>query len=500
MEKISKGSFWDKFTLVQKLVMEIVIAAIVLFLCNWFIYYQVNRTFLEMDSIYKSNVSLTKLSEAFDNIHHSVYEYLTVKNSNTLENYYRCEMEFRGLISGLNEKNIDYSMKLLEKNIRSMSETYLSITNEAILAKRGRNVEKYRSLYEEADRLYRYIHYYIYDLNSQQFKQNANSYGNLQHGMKYMEVMSSIILMIVMVVEVFLLILTTKDIVAPLKDLADTSYLVGQGNFHVKVPMTNAKDEIGIVTKAFNKMVDSLEDYMRKTRESMEKEQHMMEQKLLMEAHLKEAQLKYYQSQINPHFLFNSLNVGAQLAMLEDAERTCLFIEKMADFFRYNVKKSSEDATLQEEIEAVNHYIYILNVRFSGDIEYESHIDKRALSYRVPSMILQPLIENAVNHGIRNIEWKGKIWLTVEKRDQTLFISVKDNGVGMTRELIDEVMSGKREEKQGMEESTGIGLNNVKSRLELYYGTGNIMTMESEGANKGTEIILSIPVQTKEEM
>lgn len=167
MERISKWYFWNKFTLVQKLVLEIVIAAIVLFLCNWFIYYQVNRTFLEMDSIYKSNVSLTKLSESFDNIHHSVYEYLTVKNSNTLENYYRCEMEFRGLILGLNEKKIDYSMKLLEKNIRSMSETYLSITNEAILAKRGRNVEKYRSLYEEADRLYRYIHYYIYDLNSQ---------------------------------------------------------------------------------------------------------------------------------------------------------------------------------------------------------------------------------------------------------------------------------------------------------------------------------------------
>lgn len=494
MEKISRGFFWDKFTLVQKLVMEIVIAASVLFLCNWFIYYQVNRTFLEMDSIYKSNVSLTKLSESFDNIHHSLYEYLTVKNSNTLENYYRCEMEFRGLLSDLNDKRLDHSMKLLEKNIRAMSETYLSITNESILAKRGRNVEKYRNLYEEADRLYGYIHYYIYDLNSQQFKQNANSYGNLQYGMKYMEVMSSVILMIVMIVEVFLLILTTKDIVAPLKDLADTSYLVGQGNFHVKVPMTNAKDEIGIVTKAFNKMVDSLEDYMKKTRESMEKEQHMMEQKLLMEAHLKEAQLKYYQSQINPHFLFNSLNVGAQLAMLEDAERTCLFIEKMADFFRYNVKKSSEDATLQEEIEAVDHYIYILNVRFSGDIEYESHIDKRALSYRVPSMILQPLIENAVNHGIRNIEWKGKIWLTIEKRDQLLFISIKDNGVGMTKECIEEVMLGKREEKQGIEESTGIGLNNVKSRLELYYGTGNIMTMESEGKNKGTEVKLTIPI------
>ena len=82
----------------------------------------------------------------------------------------------------------------------------------------------------------------------------------------------------------------------------------------------------------------------------MEKEQQMMERELLMENHLKEAQLKYLQSQINPHFLFNSLNAGAQLAMMEDAEQTGIFVEKMADFFRYNVKKGQEDATLGEEL------------------------------------------------------------------------------------------------------------------------------------------------------
>ena len=259
---------------------------------------------------------------------------------------------------------MDYSIKILEKNICGMSESYLKLTNDAIQAKRGRNVEKYREQYEDAKKLYQYIHYYIYDLNSQQFISNVNTYEKLQEAIKYMEISSSAIMLVVMAIGIIVLTFITQQTVEPLKQLADVACLVGQGNFHVTVPLPQSKDEIGIVTGAFNKMVQSLEEYMRKTRESMEKE-------LLMEAHLKEAQLKFFQSQINPHFLFNSLNAGAQLAMIENAEKTCLFIEKMADFFRYNVKKTLEDADLKEEIEAVDNYVYILNVRFAGDIEYK---------------------------------------------------------------------------------------------------------------------------------
>ena len=98
-------------------------------------------------------------------------------------------------------------------------------------------------------------------------------------------------------------------------------------------------------------MVESLGEYVVRTKESMEKEQQMMEKELLMKNHLKEAQLKYLQSQINPHFLFNSLNAGAQLAMMEDAEKTCIFVEKMADFFRYNVKRDWKTPVLEKSLQ-----------------------------------------------------------------------------------------------------------------------------------------------------
>ena len=215
-----------------------------------------------------------------------------------------------------------------------------------------------------------------------------------------------------------------------LSNMAETAQLVGQGNFHVKMHDTDAQDELGTVTRAFNTMVENLDLYMARTKASMEKEQQMMERELLMENHLKEAQLKYLQSQINPHFLFNSLNAGAQLAMMEDAEQTGIFVEKMADFFRYNVKKGQEDATLGEELEAVDNYIYILNVRFAGDIHFSKEVDESLENVRMPSMILQPVVENAVNHGIRDIEWEGKIHLTVTGDADYIRISVKDNGKG----------------------------------------------------------------------
>ena len=241
-------------------------------------------------------------------------------------------------------------------------------------------------------------------------------------------------------------------------------------------------------------MLDSIRSHIKQQRESIEKQAQMKERELLMETHLKEAQLKYLQSQINPHFLFNSLNAGAQLAMMEDAEQTGIFVEKMADFFRYNVKKGQEDATLGEELEAVDNYIYILNVRFAGDIHFSKEVDESLENVRMPSMILQPVVENAVNHGIRDIEWEGKIHLTVTGDADYIRISVKDNGKGMTQEQIEGVLSGNREHRNEEGDSTGIGMNNVISRLELYYEESGLMEINSEGEGKGTEAVIYIPV------
>ena len=177
--------------------------------------------------------------------------------------------------------------------------------------------------------------------------------------------------------------------------------------------------------------------------------------------------------------------------MMEDAEKTSVFMEKMADFFRYNVKKGSEDATILEEVETVENYIYILNVRFAGDIQYSSSIDEGALNISIPSMTLQPLVENAVTHGIRNIEWPGKIHLSVEDREDEIEIRIEDNGKGIEEETLERIRAGRQNGDK--RESTGIGIYNVISRLRLYYNYDDIFHIFSEGEDKGTTIVLRIP-------
>ena len=376
-----------------------------------------------------------------------------------------------------------------------MSETYLDCTAETVAAKRGRNVEQYKRKYDDATKLYRYIQSSIDELNNLMFQENSSTYAVLRAVMRYLDISNSVIMIIIVAGGMLLLIQATRNMFVTLSNKAETAQLVGQGNFHVKMHDTDAQDELGTVTRAFNTMVENLDLYMARTKASMEKEQQMMERELLMENHLKEAQLKYLQSQINPHFLFNSLNAGAQIAMMEDAERTGIFVEKMADFFRYNVKKGQEDATLGEELEAVDNYIYILNVRFAGDIHFSKEVDESLENVRMPSMILQPVVENAVNHGIRDIEWEGKIHLTVTGDADYIRISVKDNGKGMTQEQIEGVLSGNREHRNEECDSTGIGMNNVISRLELYYEESGLMEINSEGKGKGTETVIYIPVQ-----
>lgn len=486
---------WKDFSLVSKIVIEVGMIAVLLFAMNMLFYVRINNSMQKMDNVYASNAELTELSQVFEKVQDNMYKYLKVKSSQTLLDYYQNEAKYRNELEKLNEDNINDPVKLLERNIRKMSETYLDCTAETVAAKRGRNVEQYKRKYDDATKLYRYIQSSIDELNNLMFQENSSTYAVLRAVMRYLEISNSVIMIIIVAGGMPLLIQATRNMFVPLSNMAETAQLVGQGNFHVKMHDTDAQDELGTVTRAFNTMVENLDLYMARTKASMEKEQQMMERELLMENHLKEAQLKYLQSQINPHFLFNSLNAGAQLAMMEDAEQTGIFVEKMADFFRYNVKKGQEDATLGEELEAVDNYIYILNVRFAGDIHFSKEVDESLENVRMPSMILQPVVENAVNHGIRDIEWEGKIHLTVTGDADYIRISVKDNGKGMTQEQIEGVLSGNREHRNEEGDSTGIGMNNVISRLELYYEESGLMEINSEGEGKGTETVIYIPVR-----
>lgn len=486
-------SKWDNFPIRLKLILVCMFTSCIIFSVNIFMYMSINAKINEMNRVYISNINLNELSEALNYIQKSMEGYLNTKNSEALSKYYESEQHYIKLMGNLNTTITDNELLLMEKNIKDMSEAYLEIVSETMQAKRGRNIQKYKQYYEEASNRFSYINTYINSLNNQQFKNNSSNYQFFLKSLGSMERTTNAILLLIIVANIYLIYRLTQTITKPLAQLAESANQIAKGNFNTQLVEVKTKDEVGIVSSAFNQMILSIDVYIEQLKISMEKENKLKEKELIMEGHLKDAQLKYLQAQINPHFLFNTLNAGAQLAMMEDANQTCIFIENMADFFRYNIKKINEDSTLEEEIKLVDNYIYILNVRFVGEIKFQKTIQEKLIKVKVPSMILQPLVENCVNYGIRDIEWEGIIKLEVYDKHDFVYISIEDNGMGIERDKLKKILEEKDEDKDILKNSNGIGIRNVMERLSLYYNGENLFKITSDGINKGTKVIIGIP-------
>ena len=482
-----------------KIVSICVIASLIIFVVNIFLLLGINSMSKEMELVYQDNRYLNRLTNALSDVQDSMTEYLSSKTSDSLRAYYRTSQHFLILTEELDGRVTDLSFGRMERNIKYMSQNYLEEVELTIEAKRGRNVEKYRTYYENATEVYQYISEYITSLNLELFVSNSEHYSELSELFRTYEFISFIVITVVMGGNIIIITNLVSTIIQPLRKLADSANEVAEGNFDAELLDISYNDEIGIVSNAFNKMVISIKQYIERLRMSIEKERHMQERELMMESHLKDARLKYLQAQINPHFLFNTLNAGAQLAMMEGADKTYEYVQTVADFFRYNVKGKTTEVSIREEVTLVDNYIRILNVRFSGDIGYEKQVDERLLEASMPNMVLQPIVENAVNHGIREMGDKGKITLRVYREDNNICISIGDNGKGISKENIEKILSGNWERKQEQYDNNGIGMDNVISRLRLFTERDDAVDIKSEGENMGCEIIIRLPMNEKEE-
>lgn len=482
----------------KKMIMYFCIPTILLFLVNMMLYIGTSQMLGSLDKIYASNNSLNELDESLERLQNATAGYLNTKTSDALEQYYIYEQEYADLVDKLDDNKDDNENRVLERNIKHMSNNYIELTSQAVESKRGGNVEKYKSVYEEATRTYGYLGVSITNLNNQQFINNSKSYGAMMSALQALEELNILTLVIIGIANMLFVVLIASTIADPLVKLAASANAVSQGDFDAPLIPVRSNDEVGVVTMAFNKMVVSIREYISKLTDSMEATRKLRENELIMENHIKDAELRYLQAQINPHFLFNTLNAGAQLAMMEGADRTSNYIQRVADFFRYNIKKNKDAVTLKEEIELVDIYIYIINVRFAGEIQFTKEIDESLLSVKIPSMILQPIVENSINYGLRNIEWTKKIKLSVYKLGDYVCVSVKDNGIGMDKETIEQVLDGTYKSKPEKSHSNGVGLNNCIERLNIFYEREEVLDIISEGENKGTETILYLPKEVED--
>ena len=342
-----------------KLIRPVMITMAVTLGINLLFFQRINSTVENMEQVYATNIRLNELEGLLTEMESSVYQYLNIQSQDALETFTKNRERFGAMIGEIDDTITDHPARRMERNIRSLALSYLELADSAVQAKQAHDVASYKESFEEIQAIYTYLLTYIRGLDTLRFKANSENYDVLYRYLRYLEIFMTAVLISVACCLTVLLYVIMGGFTRPLEKLALKAKEVGKGNFGISLEEPESEDEVGTVTVAFNQMIASINEYIRRTRESLELEIKMKERELAMENLLKDAQLKYYQAQISPHFLFNTLNAGLQLAMMEDAERTYAFIENMASFFRYRLKKNGEGSTLREEIGLIDSYMYI---------------------------------------------------------------------------------------------------------------------------------------------
>ncbi|WP_342477637.1 histidine kinase [Paenibacillus sp. FSL H7-0350] len=282
---------------------------------------------------------------------------------------------------------------------------------------------------------------------------------------------------------VLLAVWASRSITVPVRKLVEMAKHIAKGDLGIKPELQwHKEDELGLLSKAIQQMSADLGVLIEKDKKSLE-----------MQRIVKELELQALQSQINPHFLFNTLNVLSKLAFLEGAEQTSDLTISLSNLLRYSLQKLDQPVTLQEELTHIREYAAIQQTRFRDRIGFELEADPSALPVRIPALSLQPLLENAFQHGVAKLEDGGRISLIVQRRTEGICIIVTDNGAGMTEETRLSLLRLEEDrEDQEVKASTGIGTRNVFRRLQLFYNRDDLIEIFSS-PGQGTTIQIKIP-------
>ncbi|MDQ0287785.1 sensor histidine kinase YesM [Desulfofundulus luciae] len=207
---------------------------------------------------------------------------------------------------------------------------------------------------------------------------------------------------------------------------------------------------------------------------------------------LREAEFRALQAQINPHFLFNTLNTIEMLAMIEGARHTAQIVHSLAQILRHNLFSRTELTTVASELESISHYLLIQQCRLGERLRVFQNIPPDLLEMQIPALTLQPLVENAVVHGLEPLEGPGILEITGEAANDYIVFIIRDNGVGIAEPKLKDLRSRIMELKSNTDT---LGLVNIQKRCRLLYGPGYGVTIISV-LGKGTEVRLKLPKTT----
>lgn len=305
-----------------------------------------------------------------------------------------------------------------------------------------------------------------------------------------------LVITLVFVVSILIGLYLSKRLVRPLEDLKFYMEEAGKGEF--KQLAYNKQNEIGRFIGNFNQMITTINQLVDENAAMMEENARnkLKEQELLSSK--TKAELRMLQAQINPHFLYNTLEAINMRSVRYGTTEISTMVIALADILRYSIRSGPELVSMATEIKHLQNYIAIQEIRFGFTFEVEWRVQPEVMDAQVLKFILQPVIENAINHGLSGYESGGKLVISAEKSEGQLIMTVEDNGAGMRAGKLEQLLSTmtKDFQERGEKEefsSGGLGLHNVYHRLQIYYRGEASMTIRSKRL-KGTVVQLIVPL------
>ena len=319
------------------------------------------------------------------------------------------------------------------------------------------------------------MHEYIY-YESVSFATIQTELTNQQN----LAIQMSLIALIVIVI--FSLILATKilrSVTNPIHQLCNVAEQAAKGDFTARADF-KTDDELTVLRRSFNHMTEEIGRLVEGVRVEQE--------------NLRVTESQLMQAQINPHFLYNTLDTIVWLAEEKQTQEVVSVVTSLSDFFRAMLSDGKDYVSIKEEVKHVKSYLEIQYMRYQDILEYDIQIDANIEEFVIPKLMIQPLVENALYHGIKNRRGTGKITIKGYRRQNEIILEVQDDGAGMRKEKMEElngVIITSAEENQVR---TGFGVVNVRERIHAYYGKEYGIFYESE-EGKGTRAIIVLPAK-----
>ena len=446
---------------------------------------------IEYDDSFEQFLLLNDISQRTNLVTEKLQGYILDKESSYLVDY---QKEKKRLI--IDQKRIYKEINTNDitlVNYKNMIDSFLEESDATVKAFQKDDINNYSNHFNEVLTIADFLHESTLALLNNKLTDYQKFYDQMQMQNHYYKLMSIFLFAAAFFLSTLLALWISGGITKPIRLLSEAAKQISIGNLEGENIRVTTKDELKPLTETFNLMRMNLRQLVTEIKQKSE-----------LDKLLKELELRSLQNQINPHFLFNTLNTVSKMAYLEEAEQTSRLIEAVAAILRYNLSDFDKASTLRDEVRIVQEYFYIQQTRFGERIKFVTDIEDDCLDIEIPSLILQPLIENAFIHGVESFEENGVILLKIYRQHELIHVEVIDNGAGMNHttkdRLLKYVEGTEKEEIYESEKlkghSTGIGVKNVIRRLQLFYHRNDIVEIESE-LMIGTNFRLTIPDAAK---